>query len=50
MSSSTVLSVVLAGGGSTGHVAPLLALADCLRRRDPGYEHNVHVVAGNLQH
>ncbi|HYJ75452.1 MAG TPA: glycosyltransferase, partial [Kineosporiaceae bacterium] len=30
------LSVVLAGGGSTGHVAPLLALADCLRRRDPG--------------
>jgi UDP-N-acetylglucosamine--N-acetylmuramyl-(pentapeptide) pyrophosphoryl-undecaprenol N-acetylglucosamine transferase len=30
------LSVVLAGGGSTGHVAPLLALADCLRRRDRG--------------
>lgn len=30
------LSVVLAGGGTTGHVAPLLALADCLRRRDPG--------------
>jgi UDP-N-acetylglucosamine--N-acetylmuramyl-(pentapeptide) pyrophosphoryl-undecaprenol N-acetylglucosamine transferase len=29
------LSVVLAGGGSTGHVAPLVALADCLRRRDP---------------
>jgi UDP-N-acetylglucosamine--N-acetylmuramyl-(pentapeptide) pyrophosphoryl-undecaprenol N-acetylglucosamine transferase len=28
------LSVVLAGGGTTGHVAPLLALADCLRRRD----------------
>jgi UDP-N-acetylglucosamine--N-acetylmuramyl-(pentapeptide) pyrophosphoryl-undecaprenol N-acetylglucosamine transferase len=27
--------VVLAGGGSTGHVAPLLALADCLRRRTP---------------
>jgi UDP-N-acetylglucosamine--N-acetylmuramyl-(pentapeptide) pyrophosphoryl-undecaprenol N-acetylglucosamine transferase len=34
--SSSGLSVVLAGGGSTGHVAPLLALADCLRRRDPG--------------
>jgi UDP-N-acetylglucosamine--N-acetylmuramyl-(pentapeptide) pyrophosphoryl-undecaprenol N-acetylglucosamine transferase len=32
---SGALSVVLAGGGSTGHVAPLLALADCLRRRDP---------------
>ena len=29
------ISVVLAGGGTTGHVAPLLALADCLRRRDP---------------
>ncbi len=29
------LSVLLAGGGTTGHVAPLLALADCLRRRDP---------------
>ncbi len=29
------LSVLLAGGGTTGHVAPLLALADCLRRREP---------------
>jgi UDP-N-acetylglucosamine--N-acetylmuramyl-(pentapeptide) pyrophosphoryl-undecaprenol N-acetylglucosamine transferase len=28
-------SVVLAGGGSAGHVSPLLALADCLRRRHP---------------
>lgn len=28
-------SVLLAGGGTTGHVAPLLALAACLRRRDP---------------
>lgn len=27
-------SVVLAGGGSAGHVNPLLATADCLRRRD----------------
>jgi UDP-N-acetylglucosamine--N-acetylmuramyl-(pentapeptide) pyrophosphoryl-undecaprenol N-acetylglucosamine transferase len=27
-------SVLLAGGGTAGHVAPLLALADCLRRRD----------------
>ena len=33
--SSPPLSVVLAGGGSAGHVNPLLALADCLRRRDP---------------
>lgn len=29
------LSALLAGGGTAGHVAPLLALADCLRRRDP---------------
>lgn len=28
-------SVVLAGGGSAGHVSPLLALADRLRARDP---------------
>lgn len=28
-------SVLLAGGGSAGHVSPLLALAHCLRRRDP---------------
>ncbi len=27
------LSVVLAGGGSAGHVSPLLALADALLRR-----------------
>jgi UDP-N-acetylglucosamine--N-acetylmuramyl-(pentapeptide) pyrophosphoryl-undecaprenol N-acetylglucosamine transferase len=30
-----IRSVLLAGGGTTGHVAPLLALADALRRRDP---------------
>ena len=28
--------MLLAGGGTAGHVSPLLALADCLRRRDPG--------------
>ena len=29
------LSVVLAGGGTAGHIEPALALADALRRRDP---------------
>ncbi|HEX5594924.1 MAG TPA: undecaprenyldiphospho-muramoylpentapeptide beta-N-acetylglucosaminyltransferase [Micromonosporaceae bacterium] len=29
-------SIVLAGGGTGGHIYPLLAFADCLRRHDPG--------------
>ncbi len=33
MSDALPASVLLAGGGSAGHVSPLLALADCLRRR-----------------
>lgn len=41
MSTPTVGSVLLAGGGTAGHVSPLLALADCLRRREP----DVRVVA-----
>jgi UDP-N-acetylglucosamine--N-acetylmuramyl-(pentapeptide) pyrophosphoryl-undecaprenol N-acetylglucosamine transferase len=32
------LHVVLAGGGSAGHIEPALALADALRRRDPRTE------------
>jgi len=35
MTSEGPRSVLLAGGGTAGHVSPLLALADCLRRRDP---------------
>lgn len=35
MAAGLPTSVLLAGGGSAGHVSPLLALADCLRRRDP---------------
>jgi UDP-N-acetylglucosamine--N-acetylmuramyl-(pentapeptide) pyrophosphoryl-undecaprenol N-acetylglucosamine transferase len=30
------LSVVVAGGGSAGHIEPALALADAVRRLDPG--------------
>jgi UDP-N-acetylglucosamine--N-acetylmuramyl-(pentapeptide) pyrophosphoryl-undecaprenol N-acetylglucosamine transferase len=30
------MHVVLAGGGTAGHVEPALNLADCLRRHDPG--------------
>ncbi|WP_245663556.1 UDP-N-acetylglucosamine--N-acetylmuramyl-(pentapeptide) pyrophosphoryl-undecaprenol N-acetylglucosamine transferase [Nocardia inohanensis] len=29
------LSVIVAGGGSAGHIEPALAVADALRRRDP---------------
>lgn len=35
---TTPTSVLLAGGGSAGHVSPLLALADALRRRHPGLQ------------
>ena len=35
MARSAPLSVVVAGGGTAGHVEPALALADALRRRDP---------------
>jgi UDP-N-acetylglucosamine--N-acetylmuramyl-(pentapeptide) pyrophosphoryl-undecaprenol N-acetylglucosamine transferase len=43
------LSVLLAGGGTTGHVAPLLSLADCLRRRDPGTSITVLGTAEGLE-
>jgi UDP-N-acetylglucosamine--N-acetylmuramyl-(pentapeptide) pyrophosphoryl-undecaprenol N-acetylglucosamine transferase len=34
MTMAELRSVVLAGGGSGGHIYPLLAFADCLRRHD----------------
>jgi UDP-N-acetylglucosamine--N-acetylmuramyl-(pentapeptide) pyrophosphoryl-undecaprenol N-acetylglucosamine transferase len=43
------LSVMLAGGGSAGHVSPLLALADCLRRRDPATRIGVLGTAQGLE-
>jgi UDP-N-acetylglucosamine--N-acetylmuramyl-(pentapeptide) pyrophosphoryl-undecaprenol N-acetylglucosamine transferase len=33
---SAPLSIVLAGGGTGGHIEPMLALADALRRREDG--------------
>lgn len=36
--SDTVISVLLAGGGTAGHVSPLLATADALARRLPGVQ------------
>ena len=42
-------SVVLAGGGTAGHVSPLLSLADCLRRRDPDVRVRVLGTAEGLE-
>lgn len=42
-------SVLLAGGGTAGHVAPLLALADCLVRRDPAVRITVLGTAEGLE-
>lgn len=42
-------SVVLAGGGTAGHVSPLLALADALRRRDPEVDIAVLGTAAGLE-
>ncbi|KNX36891.1 UDP-N-acetylglucosamine--N-acetylmuramyl-(pentapeptide) pyrophosphoryl-undecaprenol N-acetylglucosamine transferase [Luteipulveratus halotolerans] len=46
----TVLSsVVLAGGGTAGHVSPLLATADALRERHPGVRITVLGSRGGLE-
>ncbi|MCL3860121.1 undecaprenyldiphospho-muramoylpentapeptide beta-N-acetylglucosaminyltransferase [Actinotalea sp. K2] len=44
-----VESVLLAGGGTAGHVNPLLAVADELRRRDPGLRVTVLGTATGLE-
>ena len=46
---STLRCVVLAGGGTAGHVSPLLALADTLRDRHPDLEVVVLGTAAGLE-
>lgn len=43
------LRALLAGGGSAGHVSPLLALAECLLRRDPASQIAVLGTAHGLE-
>ncbi|WP_407318198.1 undecaprenyldiphospho-muramoylpentapeptide beta-N-acetylglucosaminyltransferase [Isoptericola halotolerans] len=49
MNSSSVRSVVLAGGGTAGHVNPLLAVADELRAREPDASFLVLGTASGLE-
>ncbi len=49
MAGTSVPSVVLAGGGSAGHVNPLLATADALSRRDPATQITVLGTAEGLE-
>ena len=44
------LRVLLAGGGTAGHVQPLLALADELRARDPEVALLVLGTTSGLEH
>ncbi|MGB5951538.1 MAG: undecaprenyldiphospho-muramoylpentapeptide beta-N-acetylglucosaminyltransferase [Ornithinimicrobium sp.] len=43
------LSVLLAGGGSAGHVNPLLAIADCVKEREPSARITVLGTAEGLE-
>lgn len=47
--SATLRSVLLAGGGTAGHVSPLLATADALRRRHPDVRITVLGSHGGLE-
>ena len=38
MNTESPLSVVLAGGGTAGHISPLLAIAGALRQSRPGVQ------------
>ncbi len=46
---STIRSVLLAGGGTAGHVSPLLATADALRERHPDVHIRVLGSQGGLE-
>jgi len=48
-SSSALTSVLLAGGGTAGHISPLLATADALRRRHPDVRVTVLGSHGGLE-
>jgi UDP-N-acetylglucosamine--N-acetylmuramyl-(pentapeptide) pyrophosphoryl-undecaprenol N-acetylglucosamine transferase len=48
-SGSAPLRVVLAGGGTAGHVEPALSVADALRRRDPATEVTVIGTARGIE-
>src|SRR5262245_1704924 len=47
--SAAPLRVVLAGGGTAGHVEPALSVADALRRRDPATEVTVIGTARGIE-
>jgi len=49
VSSGDTVSVVLAGGGTAGHVEPALAVADALKALHPGIRITALGTAGGLR-